>query len=113
MAIDLADIDITIEQVAKSDVVLVTDVREAFKYENGKRTEASDGFRFTVVAPDNKFQQFSIKAARPFVTPEQLAAAKGGVIKVRVKGFHGRFYRSRETREYLFTSTAEALEIIP
>lgn len=111
--------NISIEQVAGSDIVLVTDLREVYKYENNKRTDTVDGYRYAVVAPDNKYEQFSIKTAKAFITPEQLAAAKGGVIKVRVKGFKGRFYRSRDTRDtrdtrdYLFTSTAEALEIIP
>ena len=107
------DLNITIEQVAGSDNVLITDVREVFKYENGKRTDTLEGYRYNAVAPDNKFQQLNIKTAKPYVTPEQLAAAKGGVIKVRVKGFQGRFYRPRASRDYLFTSTAEALEIIP
>lgn len=107
------DITLTLEQVAGSDIVLITEVREVFKYENGKRTDTLDGYRHNAVAPDNKFQQFAIKTAKSFITPEQLAAAKGGVIKVRVKGFQGRFYRPRDSQDYLFTSTAEALEIIP
>lgn len=66
------------------------------------------------MAPDNKFEQFIIKTQQAVVTPEQLAAAKGGVIKVRVHGFVGRFYRvvDRDKVEYAFTSTAERLEII-
>lgn len=108
-----SSVTLSIEQIAGSDIVLVIDVREAYKYENGKRSDALDGYRHTAVAPDNKFEQFTVKTAKAFITPEQLAAAKGGVVKVRVKGFKGRFYRSRETHDYLLTSTAEALEIIP
>lgn len=113
MTIKPQDITVTIEQVAKSDTVLLIEIREAFKYENGKRTDVSDGFRCVVVAPANKYATFNIKTPRAVVTPEQLAAAKDGVIKVKVKGFQGRFYRSRENdKEYLFTATAESLEVV-
>ena len=113
--IKVTDINVTIEQAACSDTVLVTDMREAFKYENGKRTDVSDGFRYNVVAPSNKYVDFTIKTQRPFVTPEQLAAAKDGVVKVRVKGFAGRFYRIRSSNgniDYAFTATAESLEVV-
>lgn len=107
-----SDITPTIEQVAGSEFVLLTDIREVYKYdESNNRTNVLEGYRYTVVAPAKKYAEFSIKTTRAFVTPEQLAAAKDGVIKVRVKGFAGRFYRTRD-REYAFTSTAEGLEIV-
>lgn len=105
------NVNITIEQVAGSEVVLLTESREIFKYENGQRTDVSDGFRNTVVAPSNKYEQFTVKTPTAVVTPEQLAAAKDGVLKVRIKGFVGRFYRTR-TGEYAFTSTAESMEVV-
>lgn len=108
--IKLAEINFTIEQIAKSDTVLVTAVRELFRYDlGGKRTDESDGYRYTVVAPANKFTEFNIKTPTATVTQEQLDAAKDGVVKAKVKGFSGRFYRTK-TGDYAFTATAEALE---
>lgn len=109
--IKISDITFEIDQIAGSDIVLLTDIREAFAYEDGKRTDKSDGFRCTVVAPDKKFAEFSIKTPKAVVTPEQLASAKGGMIKVRVKNFEGRFYRTREG-DYAFTSIADSMEVV-
>ena len=109
------DINPTVEQVAGSDIVLVTEIKETFKYENGKRTDVCDGFRNSVVAPSKKYADFTIKTQKAFVTPEQLAAAKDGVVKVRVRGFVGRFYRVRKedgSFDYAFTSTADSLEVV-
>ena len=111
--IKVTDINFSVELIAGSDAVLVTDVREVFKYDDaGNRTNTPDGFRNTVVAPAKKYAEFTIKTAKAFVTPEQLAAAKDGTVKVKVKGFVGRFYRTRGG-DYAFTSTAESLEILP
>lgn len=108
--IKLADINFTIDQIAKSDTVLVTALKELYRYdESGKRTDQLEGYRYTVVAPDNKYAEFDVKTPTATVTQEQLDAAKGGVIKAKVKGFSGRFYRTR-TGDYAFTATAEALE---
>ena len=105
-----SDINFTIEQIAKNDVVLITAVKELWHYdESGKRTDESDGFRYTVVAPANRFTEFNIKTPTATVTQEQLDAAKDGVVKAKVKGFSGRFYRTK-TGDYAFTATAEALE---
>lgn len=115
MIIRPSDIKLTIEQVAGSDTVLVTEVREVKKYDAaGNRTDTPDGFRYTAVAPAKKYAEFPIKTSKAFVTPEQLAAAKDGVVKVRVKGFVGRFYRVRKDKDvdYAFTSTAESLEVV-
>lgn len=106
------DINVTIEQVAGSDTVIVTEVREVFKYDDaGNRTNTLDGFRHSVVAPSKKYADFTIKTQKAFITSEQLAAAKDGVVRVKVKGFVGRFYRTRNN-EYAFTSTAESLEVV-
>lgn len=109
--IRISDIEFTIDQIAGGDTVLLTDIREVFAYEGGKRTEKPDGFRCTVVAPLRKYTQLTIKVPRAVVTEEQLAASKDGMIKVKVKGFRGRFYRTREG-DYAFTSTADAMEVV-
>ena len=108
--IKVTDITFTIDQIAKSDTVLITAVKELYHYDvNGKRTDQLEGYRHSVVAPDNKFVELEIKTSTAAVTQEQLDAAKGGVIKAKGKGFSGRFYRTR-TGDYAFTATAEALE---
>lgn len=105
---------VTMEQAANSDVVMLIEIKEAWKYVNKKRTDELEGYRNLVVAPNNRYEQISIKTPQAVVTPAQLAAAKDGVIKVRVHGFAGRFYRvgDRDKAEYAFTATAERLEII-
>lgn len=107
------DVNVTIEQVAGIDTVLVTKVREVYKYDDANnRTNILEGFRYTVVAPAKKYVEFTIKTSKAFITAEQLAAAKDGILKVKVKGFVGRFYPTRD-KEYGFTSTAEGLEVVP
>ncbi len=109
--IKVTDIAFSIEQIAGSDIVLLTDIRESYSYEDGKRTNTLEGFKNTVVAPSRKFTEFTIKTPKAVITPEQLAAAKDGMLKVKVKGFAGRFYRTRDG-EYAFTATADALEVV-
>lgn len=107
----ISEIEFTIEQIAGSDIVLLTDIREVFAYEDGKKTTKSDGYRCTVVAPAAKYVEFSVKTPRAVVTVEQLAAAKDGTIRVKVKGFKGRFYRTRDG-DFAFTSTADTMEVV-
>lgn len=107
----ISDINLGIEQVAGSDRLLVKDVRESYLYQDGKRTKEVDGYRYLCVAPDRKYEELSVKTTKAWVTRDQLVAAKGGMIMVKVKGFQGKFYRTRDG-EYAFTATAEALEVV-
>ena len=111
--IKIIDINFTIDQIAKSDIVLITAVRELFRYDaSGKRTDELEGYRYNVVAPENKYVEFDFKAPTAAITQEQLDAAKGGGVKAKVKGFKGRFYFNSRIKDYAFTATAEAIEVL-
>ncbi len=100
-------------QVAKSNEVLVTDVKPYKDYVDGKPSENIAGFKYTAVCPANKFESITVKVAQavPTITTEMLEAA-GGSIKATFKGFEGKFYRDSRSGEYLFTAKATEVEVL-
>lgn len=99
-------------QVAGSEQVLLTGCLPIKDFVDGKPTDKIIGYRYTLVAPQNKYESFTVKVeqASPAISPEELEA-KGGTVKVKIKGFQGRFYRDRN-KEYQFTAKAESVEVI-
>ena len=93
---DITKIKLTIQQVANSDTVLITDVRELKEFVDNKVTDKTIGWIYSVVAPANKYAGFSIKVNDliPAITKEDLEA-KGGTVKAKVKGYEGTIYKDR------------------
>lgn len=105
--------EVSILSVAGGDVaLLIEESRPIYTYENNKRTDTIEGYQTTLVASGNKYKRFSVKTAAPVAKQEQLDAAKDGALKVKIKGFHGRFYYSSRENDYVLTATAEAIEVI-
>ena len=100
-------------QVAKSNEVLVTDVKPYKDYVDGKPSENIAGVKYTALCPANKFESITVKVAQavPTITTEMLEAA-GGSIKATFKGFEGKFYRDSRSGEYLFTAKATEVEVL-
>ena len=40
---------------------LLTDIRPVYKYENGKRLDDIDGYKYDIVLPDKKFEKIAVK----------------------------------------------------
>ena len=99
--------------VAKSNEILVTEVKPYKDYIDGNPSDKIAGYKYTVVCPANKYESFTVKIAQevPTITAEQLEAA-GGAIKATFKGFEGKFYRDSRSGEYLFTSKALEVEVL-
>lgn len=103
----------TLIQVAKSNEVLITEVKPYRDYIDDKPSDKVAGYKYTVVCSANKFESFAVKIAQenPTITAEQIEAA-GGTIKATFKGFEGKFYRDSRSGEYMFTSKANELEVL-
>lgn len=100
-------------QVANADWVLLTDVRRYMKYEDNKATDEIAGYRYSVVAPNNKYASFDIKvegATAPVISQEELN--EKGAVKIKPINFQGGFYRNRNTGEYQFTAKATSIEVM-
>ena len=110
---NLNNIKYPLQLVAKSNEVLVTDVKPYRDYIDGKPSDKIAGYKYTVVCPANKYESFAVKIEQetPTITAEQIEAA-GGAIKVTFKGFEGKFYKDSRSGEYLFTSKALEVEVL-
>lgn len=102
-----------VKQVAKTDNLLMVGFKPVKEYIDGKLTEKVIGYNYTVVCPSNKYEQFNIKIEQiePVIKPEELEV-KGGAVKVKVKGFEGRFYQDAQ-KNVLFTAKAAGIEVLP
>lgn len=99
------------QQVTKGGPMLYIGGRPVKEFKDGKSTEKIVGYSYTIVCPSNKYEQFQLKVEQPqpLLTPEELEA-KGGTVKVKVKGFEGRFYQNAE-KQIIFTAKATAIEV--
>lgn len=105
-------ISFSILQVAKSDTVIITEVRQWKEFVNGVVTNKVIGYIYQVVCPCNCYEAFSIKVEEkaPAITPEELEA-KGGTVKAKPKNFVGKFYQNKN-KEILFTAKATSMEVV-
>lgn len=103
---------ITLQQVANSDIILITGVREVKEFQDGRPTDRTVAYSYTVVCPANKYEQFNLKVEQkqPVITNEELEA-RGGAVKARVKGFEGKFYQNKN-KDILFTAKAIGIEVV-
>lgn len=110
--ITINKIKITLPQVAGADTVLITSVRQVKEFQDGKSTDKTIGYSYSVVCPSNKYEQINIKVeqAQPVITNEELEA-KGGTVKAKVKGFEGKFYQNKN-KEVLFSAVATGIEVV-
>lgn len=110
--INISKIIFPLNLIAKGDTVLITGFSKVKKYIDNKPTDQVESIRYACVAPMNHYEGFNVKIQghTPIITDEELEA-KGGSIKVKLKGFEGKFYLDKSGK-YQFTSTATGIEVI-
>lgn len=101
----------TLQQIANSNEVLLTDIKPFKQYIDGKASDNIIGYTYVCVCPGNKYQEIIIKVeqANPLMSQDELEA-KGGCIKVKPKSFEGRFYRTK-SGEYALSCKASGMEL--
>ena len=109
--IRVSNIKLSLEQVANAKEILITDIKEVWKYEDGKRKDKIIGYAYEDTAPKNKYEKFSIKVEEksPVITAEELEA-KGGVAKATANDFVGSFYHRGD--DYVFTAKASKVVLL-
>ena len=91
-------------------IAFLLEVRNRYKYVNGKRTDEIEGISVVVVFPNNGYEKMSVKMDNCTVTNEQIAKA-GGQLKVKFKNLTGKFYRM-SNGELAISASADGLEVI-
>lgn len=102
----------TLPQIANGDTLLLTDILPVKEFIDGKSSDKIIGFRYTCVCPLNKYEQITIRVeeTKPVITNEELSAK--GAVKIKPRGFEGRFYKDGNSGEYRFTGKATAIEVV-
>lgn len=110
--INIQNLSFPLSVIAGGEIVLVTDINPIKEFVDNKPTNKICGYRYSVVCPANKYQQFDVKLEQtaPVITPEELEA-KGGSVKAKIKGFEGRFFKNRNG-EYIFSAKATGIEVV-
>lgn len=89
MAINLANVNLTIEQiVGESDpTFIVLGCSPSYKYVDGQKTDAVNGTKFDVIFPDGEFHRFNVtvEEASASITPEYLAERKASSVPIYAK----------------------------
>lgn len=104
---------INAEQIcnSKDTSVLIVDIREGIRYENGKPTGEIDHYKYDVVLPFNQYEKITVKIkGNALLTLEQITQ-KGGSVKVKFKDLTGKLYRN-SNGDYDLSANATGLEIV-
>lgn len=101
---------LTAQQVLKSNTFIVTEMREAKEFSDGKYTDKVIGMSYSGVAPDNNYMPLTIKTLSiiPIIGKEEL---EKGPIRVTVKGFTASLYKDKQNNVQL-SCKSEALEVL-
>lgn len=91
-------------------IAFLLEVRDRYKYVNGKRTDELEGVNVVVVFPNNGYEKMSVKMDNCTVTNEQIAK-NGGQLKIKLKNLLGRPYRM-SNGELSISASADGLEVI-
>lgn len=110
--INITKMTFSLDEIANSPTVIITDVSQIKKFENGVVTDEVIGYRYSAVCPCNKYEQIFIKTneKKPSVTLEEIEN-NGGSIEAEVIGFEGRFYQNK-AKDILFTAKAEKIQVV-
>jgi len=111
--IKITDLKCNLLLIAHGEQLILTDCQPVKQFVDGKPTDTIVGYRYTIVAPQNKYESFTVRIdqATPAITPDELEA-KGGTVKCKLKGFEGKFFKNKQN-EYQFTAKADSLEVLP
>jgi len=91
-------------------IAFLLEVRDRYKYVNGKRTDETEGVNAVVVFPNNGYDKVSVKMKNCTITEEQIAK-NGGQLKVKFKNLTGKLYRM-SNGELAISASADGLEVI-
>lgn len=73
---------------------LLTDIRPVYKYENGKRLDDIDGYKYDIVLPDKKFEKIAVKICGEAKIPypvEEPVNVEFEDLKLKPYWFSGRY----------------------
>lgn len=91
------------------DNLMCVDLREAYAWQDGKKTDILDGWYCEIVSPKLKFDKVLVKVlskTKPFEMKED------SPIIVKFHGLTGKAYINYRTNEFASTLTANSVEII-
>lgn len=89
----LSSLQLTQEQVLGAGGYILTEVYPSYVYENGKRTNKTNGSRLTVVAPSRAYDKFNVRVVKGTdLTNEDLKASKAPVVVRFTDDFAGHIY---------------------
>lgn len=109
---DLTKFSLTGSQISGTPDMnaILLEMRDRYKYVNGKRTDEIEGVSAVVVFPNNGYEKILVKMKNCTITEEQLAK-DGGQLKVKFKNLTGKFYRM-SNGELGISASADGLEVI-
>lgn len=110
--VSINTIEFSLEQIAKSETVLLVDIEEIKEYKNGGITENVEGTRYTIVCPKNRFEKLGVKVKerKPSITLEQLEK-KEGALEVTFINFKGKFYQNKN-KDICFYAYADSVKVV-
>lgn len=109
--IRIEDISLTLTQIAKGDVLLLTDISPIKEFIDGKPTGRQLGNRYQCVCPQNKFEHIPIKVEEDVSSIPLEALTEKGTLKISPINFEAKFYRDRNG-VYQITAKADKIEVV-
>lgn len=110
----ITDITISsIESIAGSQPLILTAVKEDYKYLNGKRTNEQIGYIYTVVCTGRNYDRLSVKvpSSKAIISSKELESSTEAIC-VAFTGFEGKIYRNFQTNDYFLSCKAQEVTII-
>lgn len=113
VSINIRDILITFQQVAKANSVILTGVTDDNEYVDGKPTKKRLGTKYSCVANLNKYAAFTVKVvdATPVISQENIDSATAPIM-ISFENFEGKFYKLRNSNDYAFTAKASKANLV-
>jgi len=113
VSINIRDISITFQQIAKANSVILTGATDDNEYVDGKPTKKRLGTRYSCVAQQNKYASFTVKVvdAAPIISQENIDSATSPIM-ISFENFEGRFYKLRTSNDYAFSAKASKANLV-
>ena len=114
---DLRNINLSLNDVAGSERVLLTEITALTEFKEGKRTEKQIGFKYSVVCPDSnpRYQPLTVKIlkTKPVVSKEELDQANLAKddIYITFTNFRATLYLDRNSRPQI-SASADSAELL-
>jgi len=105
----IEDVNLSLEQIANDDVVLLLETRPYYAYVNQQKTDKVEGYTYVCCCPKQKYERIMVKieSSQPIIENDKIVADT----YVSFDGFNGRFYRDRNG-VYQLSCKAEAVHLV-